>query len=274
MSVPIKLFSPAAPEPWEVPVLFADEHLIALEKPAGLPVTASATNPEQPGMLALLHAGIADGKPWAKTRGLDFLMNAHSLDTEASGVLLFARSKGTLATLSDFFGSAQPCLAYVALVHGAPREARFEVDAKLAPHPVRLNVIRIDPKQGKRARTQFEVIERFAGYALVKCVPLTHRMHQIRVHLRHAGLPIAGDILYGGRHLLLSQLKTGYRLKPKQIERPLISSPALHAGRLTLPHPATGESLSIVAPQPKDLAVAVKYLHRYRSGGGAGGESG
>ena len=68
---------------------------------------------------------------------------------------------------------------------------------------------------------------------------------------------------YGGRPLLLSSLNADYRLKPNQIERPLIARPALHAEALTLPHPVTGDPLTITAPWPKDLTVAVKYLRRY-----------
>ena len=79
------------------------------------------------------------------------------------------------------------------------------------------------------------------------------------------GLPPVADSLYGGRPLLLSQLKGHYRLKPKQVERPLISRPALHGEDLTLPHPVTGAPLSISAPWPKDLQVALKYLRRYAS---------
>jgi 23S rRNA-/tRNA-specific pseudouridylate synthase len=97
---------------------------------------------------------------------------------------------------------------------------------------------------------------------------LTRRLHQIRVHLRFAGMSAVGDMAYGGRPLLLSSLKRDYRLKPDQIEHPLIARAAIHAEMLTLPHPVTGETLTITAPWPKDLTVAVKYLRKYalRSG--------
>ena len=119
------------------------------------------------------------------------------------------------------------------------------------------------PQRGKRSLTVFEVRERFSGFTLLQCEPLTNRPHQIRAHLRWARLPVVGDRAYGGRPLLLSSLKREYRLKPNQIERPLIARAALHAESLTLPHPVTGEALTITAPWPKDLTVAVKYLRRY-----------
>jgi len=141
------------------------------------------------------------------------------------------------------------------------------VDAPLAPHPAKIGLMRVDPKNGKKSRTQFAVLEKFSGYALLRCEPLTSRTHQIRAHLRHAGLPIVGDGLYGGKKLWLSHLKREYRLRPGREERPLISRAALHAEELTLPHPVTGKTTIITAPWPKDLKVAVKYLRQFAKRG-------
>jgi 23S rRNA-/tRNA-specific pseudouridylate synthase len=101
----------------------------------------------------------------------------------------------------------------------------------------------------------------------MRCEPLTGRTHQIRIHARHAGIPIVGDQLYGGKPLWLSRLKPGYRLKPGKEERPLMARVALHAENLELKHPATGELVSITAPWPKDLNVAVKYLRQFAGAG-------
>jgi RluA family pseudouridine synthase len=262
----IKLTSPATREFWEIPVLLEDEHLLALDKPAGLFVSPDRDDPKQPSLIQLLHAAIADGKPWARERGLNYLMNAHRLDSEASGVILFAKNKPALVALANLFGSEKALKEYVALTHGTPAEDKFEVEAKLAPHPLKIGVQSVDPQNGKRSRTEFKVLERFSGYTLLRCEPLTDRTHQIRAHLRHAGFPIVGDGLYGGKKLWLSRLKPDYRLKPGREERPLISRVALHAGKLTLPHPITGESVTITAPWPKDLKVALKYLHQFATG--------
>lgn len=265
MSDVIKLSSPTTGEFWEIEVLFEDADLLALDKPAGLPSAPDPDNTTRPSLVQLLHAAIADRKPWAEKRGLSFLMPAHRLDAEASGAVVLAKNKPALLKLADLFGSEKPLRRFVALVQGAPAEDRFAVDAKLGPHPARPNLMRIH-RHGKRSRTTFEVRERFDGWTLLQCDALTDRPHQLRVHLKSAGLPIVADSLYGGRPLLLSRLKSDYRLKPNQQERPLISRPALHAEELLLPHPAHDASLRVTAPWPKDLQVALKYLRRYAPG--------
>ena len=244
-------------------MLFEDDHLLALDKPAGLLSSPDRYDPQRPNLMKLLHAAIAAGKPWARERGLNYLMNAHRLDFETSGVILLAKNKPALVALANLFGSEKPLKKYVALVQGAPERNEFEVDAKLAPHPVKIGLVRVDAKNGKKSRTRFAVLEKFSGYALLRCEPLTGRTHQIRVHLRHAGSPVVGDQLYGGKKLWLSRLKGDYRLKAGREERPLISRVALHAEELALPHPATGRIVTISAPWPKDLKVAVKYLRQF-----------
>ena len=263
MSAVIKLSWPATREFWEIPVLYEDEHLLALNKPACMLVSPDRSEPERPNLMQLLHSGIEQAKPWARERGLVYLMNAHRLDFETSGVFLLGKNKPAFVAVVNLLGAGRGHRKYIALVRGGPTEDRFEIEAKLAPNPVRPGIMRIDSKRGKQSHTVCEVLERFSGHALLKCEALTDRLGQIRLHLRHAALTIVGDRLYGGRPLLLSQLKRDYWLKPDQIERPLIDCAALHAEELSFPHPMTGELLTIMAPWPKDLKVAVKYLQRY-----------
>ena len=263
---PIKLSAPQTDEFWEIPVLYEDAQLLALDKPARLLTSPDRYDPERPNLMRLLHEGIARGKPWAARRGLTYLANAHRLDFDTSGVLLLAKDKPTLVHLANQFGSTRTVKRYVALVHGSPTAESFRVDAKLAPHPARPEYIRVDPKRGRKAITLFRVRERFAGYALLECQPLTGRTHQIRVHLRSQWLPLVGDALYGGSPLWLSRLKPGYRFKKDRQEIPLMGRAALHAERLEVVHPVTGAPLVIEAPWPKDLLVALKYLRRFAPG--------
>lgn len=263
MNAVIKLSSPATAEFWEIQILHEDEQLLALNKPSGLPVSPDRDNPARPNLMKLLHQGIGRGAPWARERGLTYLMNAHRLDSETSGVILLVKNKPALIALACQFGSETPVRIYAALVRGSADQPNFATDVQLAPHPMRPGFIRVDPKDGKRSRTEFSVRETFSGYLLLECRPLTARTRQIRAHLRHLRLPLVGDEIYGGPPLWLSTLKTNYRLKPGQEEKPLISRPALHAEQLTVRHPGTEQSVKIEAPWPKDLLVAVKYLRRY-----------
>lgn len=263
----IKLSSPATREFWEIPVLLEDEHLLALNKPPGLLISPDRSDATRPNLMKLLHAGIAEAKPWAARRGLNYLMNAHRLDFDTSGVILLAKSKPVLVALANLFGVEKPENTYIALAQGSPPQDSFEVDAGLSPHPTRLGQMRVDDRNGKRSRTLFQVRERFQRHTLLECRPLTGRTHQIRVHLRHAGFPIVGDRLYHGRHLLLSSLKPNFSLKPGKEERPLIATTALHAESLALVHPVTGLNVKATAPWPKDLEVALKYLRRYAGQG-------
>src|SRR5215469_7530231 len=118
MSQAIKLSSPATHEFWELAVLFEDEHLLALDKPSRLLTSPDRYDPARPNLMKLLHAAIEAGKPWAAERKLTYLMNAHRLDFETSGVILLAKTKPVLTALANLFGSEHPQKIYVALVHG------------------------------------------------------------------------------------------------------------------------------------------------------------
>lgn len=262
----IKLSSPATREFWEIPVLFEDDHLLALDKPAGLATAPDRFDPTRPSLMQLLHEGIAAQKPWATQRGLTYLANAQRLDAEASGVLLLARSKAILVALANLFGVEKPYQTCFALIAGEPSSDHFEMNAKIAPDLFQPGQMRIDPKLGKRTKSSFDVIEKFSGYTALQCRALTGRPQQLRVHLKHAGFPLIGDTRYGGKPLWLSRLKPDYRLKPGREERPLMARVALHAQELALPHPATNELVTITAPLPKDLRVALRYLREFRGG--------
>jgi RluA family pseudouridine synthase len=265
VSAVIKLSSPATREFWEIPVLFEDEHLLALEKPARLLAAPDPDEVMRPSLMKLLHDGIADKKPWAQERNLDYLNHVNFLDADAGGVFLLAKNKPAFITLANLFSSEKVRIKYVALVRGEPLENQFEVNAKLSPHPVKPGVMRVDSSGGKQAATRFLVLENFPrhGYALLQCEPGAERLHQIRVHASHVGLPIIGDELYGGKPLWLSRLKKDFRLKPGREERPLLSRVALHAEELALPHPVTNKITTIQSEWPKDLKVALKYLRQF-----------
>lgn len=266
MSAAIKLSSAAPKEFWEIPVLFEDEHLLALEKPAGLLTAPDADNPERSSLMKLLHDGIAAGKPWAAQRNLTYLNNPHRLDFETTGVLLLAKTKPAFVALADLFSAEKPVKKHLALVWGNPPAKNFTVEARLAPHPLKGGQMCVNPDEGKKAHTDFEVVEQFSDWCLLNCFPRTERPHQVRIHLKHAGFPIVGDEMYLGKKLWLSRLKKDFRLKAGREERPLIARSALHLEELSLPHPVTNEPLTIKSECPKDIRVAVKFLRQYATG--------
>jgi RluA family pseudouridine synthase len=265
VSAAIKLSSPPTREFWEIPILFEDEHLLTLDKPARLLTSPDAQDTSRPSLLKLMHDSITAKKPWTTERNLDYLNNANELDFNVTGVLLLAKDKPAFIALANLFSAEKSRIKYVALVRGEPQENQFEVNSRLSPHPTKPGTMRVDSSGGKQATTRFEMLENFPrhGYALLQCEPLIERAHQVRVHASHVGLKIVGDELYGGKPLWLSRLKKDFRLKPGREERPLLARTALHAEELSLPHPVTGEIVTIKSEWPKDLKVALKYLRQY-----------
>jgi 23S rRNA pseudouridine1911/1915/1917 synthase len=259
----IKLSSRATQDFWEIPVVYEDEHLLALNKPPLLLTSPDRYDPERPNLMKLLHRDIERGAPWAKEKMITYLANAHRLDFETSGVILLTKSKPVLVAVANLFGSEKPLKTYAALVEGTPAQDMFTIDVALTPNLLKLGQMKVDTKNGKRSTTMFQSREKFRGYTLMECRPLTGRTHQIRVHLKYARHPIVGDAVYGGGQLLLSHLKPEYRLKGNKTERPLIATTALHAEKLELIHPITGMQVVMTAEWPKDFAVAVKYLRKY-----------
>jgi len=217
--------------------------------------------------MKLLHGGIVDAKPWAKERGLSYLMNAHRLEFETSGIILLAKSKPVLVELANLFGSEKPIKSYAALSQGRPTTDPFQIDAKLAPHPAKVGLMRVDPRRGKRATTTFKVQERFDGWTLLACQALTGRTHQIRVHFESRGIADCRRHAIWGETALAFTPQKGLSFETAQ-GRASAHRPGRSAReKLTLAHPVTGELLTIEAPWPKDLTVGLKYLRRFASVG-------
>jgi 23S rRNA pseudouridine955/2504/2580 synthase/23S rRNA pseudouridine1911/1915/1917 synthase len=236
-------------------ILFDTPDLVAIHKPAGLATIpgrgekASAFE-QLAAQIALPHAGQNDPR----------LRVVHRLDKDTSGVLLFAKNITAQRHLSHQFQNNTVQKEYLALVAGRPTEDEGEIDARLAPHPTNPKLMAIS-KRGRPAKTLWKVEQRFRTYTLLRVFPKTGKTHQIRVHLRDAGMPLAVDPLYNPQAppLLLSNLKRDYRSTGE--ERPLISRLTLHAEKLRF-RDLTEAEIELVSPLPKDFRATVNQLSK------------
>ncbi|MBX9851193.1 MAG: RluA family pseudouridine synthase [Cytophagaceae bacterium] len=183
----------------------------------------------------------------------------HRLDKETSGILAIAKNQEAYRALSMQFEHREVEKIYHALAEGVHN---FENEVVFLPIYITSHgTAKIDPR-GKPAETQFNTIKAYKNYTLLKCEPVTGRLHQIRVHLWALDAPIAGDTTYGGKPLFLSSIKKKYNLKNETEELPLIQRVALHAFSLKF-KPLSGKEVLVEAPYPKDFGVMLKQLEKY-----------
>ncbi len=226
-------------------VLHEDEHVLVVEKPAGLLTVPSApgTHEEDTALRRVQEYALR-----LKPR-VGYAERVHRLDRDTSGAVAFALSREARAGLIDTFRHHRIERRYLAIVQGEPSGETGSIDAPIreAWKSGRRGVARPgEPSQP--ARTRWRVRERLAGSALLEVELETGRQHQIRVHLAHVGLPILGDPVYG-------------RPLPG---RPLALRPMLHAFRLAFAHPVTGERVAVESPAPEDFRKALAALRRRR----------
>jgi 23S rRNA pseudouridine1911/1915/1917 synthase len=237
---------------YHIHIVFEDDHLLVIDKPAGLLVLPDRYRANLPNLYTILNEEL----------GKAFIV--HRIDKETSGLMVVAKTEEAHSVLSRQFESREVHKQYLALTVGSSTQEEGVIDLPLAESDRQAGVMRVDRKSGKASQTAFGVVERFVGYALVRAEPRTGRTHQIRVHLSEAGMPIVSDPLYGdGKPFFLSQVKRGY--KPVGEEKPLLNRTALHAAELVFTHPSTGERVHFVAEMPKDMRSVLQYLRKFRS---------
>lgn len=183
----------------------------------------------------------------------------HRLDRYTSGILLVALSRQALQRLTAAFEAHEVEKEYLALVAGRP-PTEGRIDAPLRTVGRGKRPVVVDATDGKPAVTRWERVEQFGKHALLKAIPETGRMHQLRVHFASQGWPIVCDRIYGHPGpMLLSQFKRSYRPRRGQEERPILDRLALHAARVALP----ADGLAIEAPLAKDMELTLKRLRKY-----------
>jgi RluA family pseudouridine synthase len=232
-------------------VLFEDEVLLALNKPAGLLLAPDPRDKNEDSLMQRVHGQL---NPEAHC--------VHHVDKHTSGLVLCVKQPEAWKRLSGWFASPKVVRRYLCLTRGVPAEQAFTLELPLAPNPQGQGRMMV-AKHGRTARAAFQILEVFKNYALVEARPETGRHHQIRVLLASKGTPLLADPFYGdGKPLLLSTLKRSFKI-PREGERPLIARPALHSAALEFPHPVTELPVKLEAPLPKDFAIALKYLRKF-----------
>lgn len=224
------------PEPGGVPVRYEDEHLLIVAKPAGMVTHPTASRRSGTLVNRLLGMGVALSQGTDPDRpGI-----VHRLDAGTSGLMLVAKTDEAHEALVGLLAAREVRREYLALVRGVVPHDDFAVDAPLERRGTRVRVRR---GSGAEAQTAFSVVERLERETLLAARPRTGRTHQIRAHLSSIGHPILGDRAYGGG---------GDDAKRLGLTRPF-----LHARRLALSHPITGEPLEVGEPLPEDLEAAL-----------------
>ena len=211
-------------------ILFEDQSLLVVDKPAGVPVLPDGWEKGAPYLVKLLE----------EQYGKIFVV--HRLDKFTSGVIIFARDAEAHRALNIQFENHQAEKVYHAIVEGNPKW-----EEKVTKFPLRANVGHkhrtvVDDRNGKPSETRFRLLKQYQASAWVEASPRTGRTHQIRIHAMALGHPLIGDILYGAK------------------ESSLIARPALHAHSLTFTHPASNERMTFKAEHPEDFATALKLL--------------
>jgi len=233
-------------QPVPVEVVHADEALIIVDKPPGLVVHPGAGRPDRTLVNGLLRA-------FPELAALPRAGIVHRLDRDTSGLMVVARSLASHHRLVEQLQAHAVGRRYQALVEGTVTGG-FTVDAPIGRDPHNRLRQAVVP-DGRAAITHVRLAQRFAAHTLLRCRLETGRTHQIRVHLAQRGYPIVGDRLYGARGRLPQ------RPEPELAERLRgFGRQALHAERLELAHPLTGEALAFAAPLPDDMAALLAAL--------------
>ncbi|HEY9421826.1 MAG TPA: RluA family pseudouridine synthase, partial [Thermoanaerobaculia bacterium] len=222
-------------------VLFEDEHLLALDKPAGL--VAHPTPGHREGTLVNALHWLA--REWGEGRRPGLV---NRLDKGTSGVVLVAKTPAVHGALARALRSRTAEKEYLAVVYGSTPFAKGRIDLKILRDPQDQRRMTASKTEGRDSLTLYERLGEGGGLSLLRCVLMTGRTHQIRVHLKSLGLPIVGDPVYGEprwKGIADGDLAALCRDLPRQ---------ALHARRLAFVHPATGATMEIVAPVPEDMA--------------------
>jgi 23S rRNA pseudouridine1911/1915/1917 synthase len=248
----------ALPEPIPLDILYEDEYVIALCKPPGMVVHPAHGNRTGTLVNALLyHSDSLSNVGGAFRPGI-----VHRLDKETSGFMIVAKSDDIHHALASQFSKRQVSKEYHAIIWGEFPKSRGIIEGALGRHPRDRKSFAVMAK-GKESQTEYQVMELYDFLSLISLHPRTGRTHQIRVHMQHAGHPIFGDSVYGGRNQGLGRLNPQQR---KEVAKYLEMMPrvALHSRSLRFYHPVQKKPMEIICPWTEDFRKLVETLRQGR----------
>jgi 23S rRNA pseudouridine1911/1915/1917 synthase len=241
-----------APEAIALTVLYDDQDLVVVDKPAGMVVHPAAGHWSG----TLVHALLGRGGSWSGAGGAARPGIVHRLDKGTSGLILAARNDVAHRALAAQLAARTLARSYLAVVEGEVATPSGILEGPIGRHPrdrVRMAVV----QGGRAARTRYQVVERRAGHTLVRCDLETGRTHQVRVHLAAFGHPVVGDDLYGRR-----APRPGARQVHDTMPADRPARPLLHAWRIRFRHPRSGKEMSFEAMPPQDFRAFWESLKR------------
>ncbi len=228
----------------DLPIIYEDEHMLVINKPAGMVVHPAAGNWSG----TVVNALIGRNKEFGRGMGAAGMRPGivHRLDKDTSGVLVVAKTEQAMLKLTRAFAERKTQKSYAALVYGIPKYYKEQIKTLIGRHPVNRKKMAVVDRNGKEAVSEYELM----SFGQIDTVPVsmvrvrifTGRTHQIRVHMAHCKIPVLGDDVYGGRQKL-------------DVERQM-----LHAWKLKIPHPVTGHLMSFKAPLPEDFEHWLKRI--------------
>ena len=233
-------------------ILFEDDYLIAVNKPAGVLSIQDRFNPDLPNLISILKPKFPE------------IIPAHRIDKFTSGINLFPKNADSHKWMSELFMSREVEKYYTAIVDGNPYPDSGRIDVPIAESTVTRGKMLVH-KRGKASVTDYKIIKSYGRFALLHVRILTGRMHQVRVHLQYLGHPLIVDPLYGSREAFyLSEIKQKkFNLAKFEDERPILTRQPLHAHKLCFKHQITGNRIEIDCPLPKDMTATLNQMDKW-----------
>jgi 23S rRNA pseudouridine1911/1915/1917 synthase len=246
--------------PQEIPldIVWEDEYLLIVNKPAGLTVHPAAGNPDGTLVNGLVYhfkenlsTGVGDKRP-----GI-----VHRLDKDTSGLLIVAKDDRTHAKLSEMFQERNIEKIYLAITVNAPSQTIGTIDTFIDRSKTDRKKMAVS-SSGKRAVTHYEVLQDYDFFSVCRINLETGRTHQIRVHFSHLNCPILGDITYSSLKRTLNTIPHNFHKKAKHLLANHMQRQALHAHKLKFIHPIAGKEISVEAPIPQDMEYTMNWLEK------------